>query len=418
MGLFVHRQTNSEPITVPFRAVLASIVILWSAYFLLITLRSIMLGLDMQWELAARRLVVTVSSIGTTLLFWAVLRLLDGWRIWLKVVAVLLLSIPTAITIGHINEAIFSDIRGEVFRRIFEKSGASTQNDGSLLQENSANGQPIGITSDNFPRISGDQKNDRTASSFYLPSWSPLLEIALGRYFLLLAWASTYFSLLSGYQARAAQRREEEFKSAAKEAELRSLRYQINPHFLFNTLNSLSALVITGRLDKAEQMIQTISKFYRHTLSYDTTSDVALSDEFDLQRLYLEIETVRFPSRLHVRFELPKDLEVARVPGLILQPLIENSIKYAVSLVSRKVTITIAASEEFDRLILTVSDDGPGIPAEGSGGLGIGLSNVRNRLEARFGPDIGFWSGPVVDGYKTELRLPLSRPPNRGNMEA
>jgi len=187
------------------------------------------------------------------------------------------------------------------------------------------------------------------------------------------------------------------------------LRYQVNPHFLFNTLNSLSALVMTGKTEAAETMIQTISRFYRHSLAAEPTADVALRDEFDLQRLYLEIEAVRFPTRLRAVFDLPQGLEDARLPGMILQPLVENSVKYAVSPVSRPVTITLAAREEFDRLVITVSDDGPGVPQGAQHGFGIGLANVRDRLEARFGPDIGFASGPVPGGYRSEIRIPLSR---------
>ena len=247
----------------------------------------------------------------------------------------------------------------------------------------------------------------------YSDFWRKLLDVALGRYFLLLAWASTYFALLAGVQARASQRREEQFRSAAKAAELRSLRYQVNPHFLFNTLNSLSALVMTGKTDSAERMIQTISRFYRHSLATEPTADVSLRDEFDLQKLYLDIEAVRFPTRLVTQFDLPADLEECRVPGMILQPLVENSVKYAVSPVSRPVTITVAAREEFDRLVITVGDDGPGVPQGTTHGFGIGLANVRDRLEARFGPDIAFVSAPVPGGYCTEIRIPLSRPATR-----
>jgi LytS/YehU family sensor histidine kinase len=88
-------------------------------------------------------------------------------------------------------------------------------------------------------------------------------------------------------------------------------------------------------------------------------------------------------------------------------------VKYAVSPVSRKVTITVAAREEFERLVITISDDGPGVPQGTTHGFGIGLANVRDRLEARFGPDIGFSSAPVPSGYRTEIRIPLSRPANR-----
>src|SRR3546814_6443627 len=115
-------------------------------------------------------------------------------------------------------------------------------------------------------------------------------------------------------------------------------------------------------LFRSEQMIQTISNFYRRSLADDPTGDVELEQEFDLQKLYLDIETVRFPERLRCVFDLPDDLADARVPGMILQPLVENSVKYAVSAVNRVVTITVSAREEFDRLVITVSDDGPGIP--------------------------------------------------------
>ena len=167
---------------------------------------------------------------------------------------------------------------------------------------------------------------------------------------------------------------------------------------------------MTGMADSAERMSQTISRFYRHSLGTEPTADVSLRDEFDLQKLYLDIETVRFPTRLVTKFDLPGDLEECRVPGMILQPLVENSVKYAVSPVSRPVASSVAAREEFDRLVITVGDDGPGVPQGTTHGFGIGLANVRDRLEARFGPDIGFSSAPVPGGYCTEIRIPLSRP--------
>lgn len=208
-------------------------------------------------------------------------------------------------------------------------------------------------------------------------------------------------------QRRAAEWREAEYRRAAKAAELRSLRYQVNPHFLFNTLNSLSALVMVGRAEEAERMIQTISSFYRHSLAADPTSDVPLADEIALQRHYLAIEGVRFPDRLRVEFEVPEDLEHACVPGMILQPLVENSIKYAVSATTRPVTISIRAQAVADLLVLTVADDGPGTAVVG-GGTGIGLDNVRNRLAARFGAEGRIESGPLpAGGYATVLTLPI-----------
>ena len=239
--------------------------------------------------------------------------------------------------------------------------------------------------------------------------WRQLTDVALGRYFLLLAWAALYLALGNAAQVQAAERREGEFKRAAKAAELRSLRYQVNPHFLFNTLNSLSALVMSGRSEKAERMIQTMSNFYRHSLASDPTADMPLADEIALQRHYLEIEAVRFPERLRTEFDVPESLADACVPGMILQPLVENSVKYAVSATASPVTIRISAREAAGKLVLTVSDDGPGKP-EGPGGTGIGLANVRDRLAARFGDEASVETGPLpAGGYSTTLILPVTR---------
>ncbi len=398
------------PISVPFRTVLLSMVVLWSTYFILITLRSYIFDLDMQGEMALRRALVTAAGIGLTVVLWALLRLVDRKPLWAKIGAAILFAIPVAVAIGQINHYVFADVQEELEQRFAEERGFRFDDEGNLLYD-----LPEGVKI-KAPGPEGSARPQISESLIVAPAsmrdetWKTVLEIALGRYFLLLAWASTYFALLAGVQARTAERREQQFRSAAKAAELRSLRYQVNPHFLFNTLNSLSALVMTGKTDSAERMIQTISRFYRHSLADDPTNDVYLEDEFDLQKLYLDIEEVRFPDRLRSNFELPEDLQKARVPGMILQPLVENSVKYAVSAVARPVTITVSAREEFDRLVVTVSDDGPGVPEGAPHGFGIGLANVRDRIEARFGPDIAFTSAPTPHGYKTEIRIPLSRP--------
>ncbi len=402
---------SSEPsISVPFRTVLISMVVLWSTYFVLITARSYILDLDMQTPMAMRRALVTVAGIGLTIVLWALLRLVDRQALWIKIGAATLFAIPVAISIGQINHYAFQDISEKLEQRFVEERGFRFDEEGNLMFD-----LPEGVAVKE-PGPDGTGAPQLSESLIIAPaemrddSWKSVLEIALGRYFLLLAWASTYFALLAGYQARAAERREQQFRSAAKAAELRSLRYQVNPHFLFNTLNSLSALVMTGKADRAERMIQTISRFYRHSLADEPTGDVYLKDEFDLQQLYLDIEAVRFPDRLKAEFDLPEDLDKARVPGMILQPLVENSVKYAVSAVARSVHIRVSAREEFDRLVVSVSDDGPGVPDDAAHGFGIGLANVRDRLQARFGSDVAFSSGPVPGGYKTEMRLPLSRP--------
>lgn len=403
--------------TVSFRTVLFSMVVLWATYFALTTFRSsLVLDLSLQFELGWRRLVITALGVGLTIVLWLLLRLFDTRALWIKIAAAIALAFPIALAIGQINQWIFKDMELAQEQLYAKKYNINLRRDesGNLLVDVPVRrvtpaGQPQGDDSDVVDSQAVMIAPAETFSDF----WRKLLDVALGRYFLLLAWASTYFALLAGVQARASQRREEQFRSAAKAAELRSLRYQVNPHFLFNTLNSLSALVMTNKADSAERMIQTISRFYRHSLATEPTADVSLRDEFDLQKLYLDIEAVRFPTRLVTRFDLPDDLEECRVPGMILQPLVENSVKYAVSPVSRPVTITVAAREEFDRLVITVGDDGPGVPQGTTHGFGIGLANVRDRLEARFGSDIGFSSAPVPGGYCTEIRIPLSRPATR-----
>jgi signal transduction histidine kinase len=400
--------TVDSPATVSFRTVLFSMVVLWATYFVLATIRSLVMAEfnGLQLDLGWRRLLVTVAGIALTMVLWLLLRLFDNRPLWLKISAAIALALPVAVGIGQVNYVVFKDMEFAQRQAYAERYNLNLRRDES------------GNFFIDLPARSGGTPTDsqsvlieqaETPGDF----WRKLLDVALGRYFLLLAWASTYFALLAGVQARASQRREEQFRSAAKAAELRSLRYQVNPHFLFNTLNSLSALVMTNKAADAERMIQTISRFYRHSLATEPTADVALRDEFDLQKLYLDIEAVRFPTRLVCVFDLPDELEDCRVPGMILQPLVENSVKYAVSPVSRPVTITLAAREEFDRLVISVGDDGPGVPQGTTHGFGIGLVNVRDRLEARFGPDIGFSSGPVPGGYCTEIRIPLSRPLNR-----
>ena len=417
-------ESANAPARLPFRVVLASMVGLWLCYFLLTTLRGSIVGLEMQTELMWRRGLVSLAGVAVTFVMWLVLRLFDERALWAKISAALVVALPAAVLIAQANQMIFADIEAKVIEKMGERQGIRIRRDeaGNVLVD--VPGLPGHY--DDPDAVSGanadgeEPKVGATVTLAKAPSgldrWRQLSDIALGRYFLLLAWASLYLALLAGAQAKASERREGEFRRAAKASELRSLRYQVNPHFLFNALNSLSALVMTGKAERAEEMIQTISNFYRHSLADDPTSDVELAEEFELQHHYLEIEQVRFPNRLRTTFDLPPALAQARVPGMILQPLIENSVKYAVAPFNEPVTITLAAREEYGRLVVSVSDDGQvGTASGGSSdfeesrnhGFGIGLANVRDRLEARFGKEASITSGPAENGYLTELRLPL-----------
>ena len=391
---------DDEP--VPVKVVFASMVGVWLCYFLLITLRGAIVGLEFQDELLWRRALVCLIGVGVTALLWLCLRVVEQRSLGIKIAVALIASMPGAIMIAQANLWVFDSIEEKVEQQMGKDRGIALRRDdaGNLLID--------------LPRtqMNEDVEDVLPQSVLIAPAptaldqWKMTFDLAIGRYFLLLAWAALFLALLAGAQARAAERRGERFRSAAKAAELRSLRYQVNPHFLFNTFNSLSALVMTGKAERAEQMIQTISRFYRHSLADDSTGDVTLEDEIDLQEHYLEIESVRFPERLRVRVDLPSELAGYKVPGMILQPLVENSVKYGVSVSSKPVTISITAREEYGRLVLTVSDDGPGSAGD-KHGFGIGLANVRDRIEARFGNAATIVSGATLTGYETELRLPM-----------
>jgi len=401
--------SDSAQARLPIKVVLASMAGLWLCYFLITTARGAIVGLELQQEMLTRRTIVSVAGVAITLAFWLVLRLVEQRVLWLKIVVALIAALPASVLIAQVNRMAFADIEPKMIEKIGAKQGVRLRQDeaGNILLEipslpGEIDEQAISEEGAAPPRTvtlaAGGNRGDQ---------WRQLTDIALGRYFLLLAWASLYLALLAGAQAKVAERREQQFRSAAKAAELRSLRYQVNPHFLFNTLNSLSSLVLTGKNDRAEEMIQSISRFYRHSLTDDPTNDVPLEEEFELQRHYLSIEAARFPERLQTLYDLPPSLAEARIPGMILQPLVENSVKYAVAATARPVTISLSAREEFGRLVVTVRDNGPGIPPGTKHGFGIGLANVRDRLEARFGREAQVHSAPTDQGYCTELRLPL-----------
>jgi two-component system LytT family sensor kinase len=232
--------------------------------------------------------------------------------------------------------------------------------------------------------------------------------------FFFMAWSAFYLANQAQAEALRAQRRVADAESAAQAAQVRALRYQVNPHFLFNTLNSLSSLVMTGRTDRAETMLLALSTFFRTSLSLDPSADVTLAEEIDLQRLYLDIEKARFPVRLHVEIHVPEELEQARLPALLLQPIVENAIKYGVSKSRKAVVIRIDAKTMLDgRMLLEVSNrlkngGKDELPAATHEGTGLGISNVCQRLDARFGSRASCRFGPMSGGgYKVSLTLPV-----------
>lgn len=232
--------------------------------------------------------------------------------------------------------------------------------------------------------------------------------------FFFIAWGAFYLANEAQAEALGAQRRLADAESAAQAAQVRALRYQVNPHFLFNTLNSLSSLVMTGRTDRAETMLLALSTFFRTSLSLDPSADVSLSEEIDLQRLYLDIEMARFPDRLTVEIDVPHDLESARMPALLLQPIVENAIKYGVSKSRKAVVVRIEARRlDSQRMLLEISNrpkhgGKDELPAATHEGTGLGLANVCQRLEARWGNRASCRYGPMTGGgFKVSLTMPV-----------
>jgi two-component system, LytTR family, sensor kinase len=226
----------------------------------------------------------------------------------------------------------------------------------------------------------------------------------------LLAWSVFYFAIKHYERSVRAE-------SLAHQARLQALRYQLNPHFLFNTLNAISTLVVDKRNAEAGKMIARLSDFLRLTLDRPDVEEVPLADEIEFVRRYLEIEQVRFGDRLSVKIEVDDDAWSARVPALVLQPLVENAIRHGVAPREEGGNVTIEARAVDGRLHLAVADDGPGLSGNGSGngnGLprtecrGIGLANTRERLEELYGETHRF---ELVNGHglRAQLDLPLRR---------
>lgn len=212
-----------------------------------------------------------------------------------------------------------------------------------------------------------------------------------------------------GFSLRAVAEREQRLAralAAAQEAQLAALRFQINPHFLFNSLNAVMSLVGAGRNRDAETVVARLAEFFRATLASEPNAMVTLEEEFDLLGAYLDIEAARFGERLNVVMELPSRLGEAQTPHLLLQPLAENAIKHAVAPSKRPVTVKVTARADSGRLRLEVSDDGSG---EGVArpGLGVGLGNVAARLTTLYGEQGRLSVQGSASGFSAEVTLPL-----------
>jgi hypothetical protein len=222
------------------------------------------------------------------------------------------------------------------------------------------------------------------------------------------SWTAAYLALSYSITVQEQERHAAQLKVQAQEAQVRALRYQINPHFLFNTLNAISALVRDAPA-KAEEMVLQLSDFFRRSLALDPTDDVTLSEEVDLQRLYLEIERTRFPDRLRFEVALDEGTAEARVPALLLQPLVENAVKHGVARSEAPTCIRIRARRDGPAVEIVVENDARSSGPRPAGGT-VGLRNVADRLRSRFGDEAGLATGEIAGGgFRNTIRIPLRR---------
>ena len=230
-----------------------------------------------------------------------------------------------------------------------------------------------------------------SVATFLKPEFKPqgiaYLGALLLNFSLLAAWTALYYGINYFLLLEDQIRLRERLESQASTAQLAMLRYQLNPHFLFNTLNSISTLVLLKQTERANAMLARLSSFLRYTLANEPTANVTLAQEVETLKLYLEIEKMRFEDRLRPHFKIESETIGARLPSLLLQPLIENAIKYAVTPAENGADIWIRAAREGQAVRIEVADNGSGECGElaASPSTGVGLANIRDRLAQAYG---------------------------------
>jgi len=233
-------------------------------------------------------------------------------------------------------------------------------------------------------------------ATFLKPTAKPVgveyLGAILLNFSLLAAWAALYYGINYFLLLEDEIRQREMLEGQASTAQLAMLRYQLNPHFLFNTLNSISTLVLLKQTERANAMLARLSSFLRYTLVNEPAGKVTLAQEVETLKLYLEIEKMRFEDRLRPHFRIESETIGARLPSLLLQPLIENAIKYAVTPIEGGADIWITARREGQAVRIEVADNGNADGAElaASPSTGVGLANIRDRLAQAYGAGHAF----------------------------
>ncbi|MBW0144639.1 sensor histidine kinase [Sphingomicrobium clamense] len=382
-----------------WRIIAISMAAMWTLYVTTLLVRMALWD-NLGWHLVSAYAPRLVSGILLNIVLLVVLRSLSDRhslprRALIAAATCLVISLGQATFAAHVD---FSNAEKRV-EKITTVEGMVIKRKGAEVTVYRGSDDPLTFT---FPGSgTGGIANLRTVAE-YATVWV----------FFYAAWSAIYLAGMSAGQVARAQQRLAEAEAAAQSAQVRALRYQINPHFLFNTLNSLSSLVMREDNERAEDMLMALSTFFRTSLSLDPSAAVPLSEEIALQRLYLDIEEVRFPKRLKINIDVPEDVANVTVPALILQPIIENAIKYGVSATKQPVTLSITAHRLDDaRVQIDVFNSAPdgklnNDPGKRPTGTGTGLNNVCQRLETHFAGEADCRFGPVEGGYRVSLAIP------------
>ncbi len=237
------------------------------------------------------------------------------------------------------------------------------------------------------------------------------LKNSIFSFSIMLSWSVLYFGTKYYQMLQTEKQNVLHANSVAHQAQLKMLRYQLNPHFLFNTLNAISTLILVEENKTANQMVTKLSEFLRYSLDKDPMKRITLESEIDALRLYLDIEKVRFEERLQIKYLVDQDCANALVPSMILQPLAENSVKYAIATQEAGGTITLTVKRFGNDLLIELADDGPGVDLKVESvyrDKGVGLANTKERLQALYGDKYSFVIAQNdPKGVKVNIRLPF-----------
>lgn len=217
-----------------------------------------------------------------------------------------------------------------------------------------------------------------------------------------------YYLFLSATRLAEKAARQAQLETQVREGELKMLRSQINPHFLFNSLNSVSSLTVTDPL-RAREMIVKLSDFMRYSLSSRNEQPVTLGNEMESLRLYLQIEKVRFGERLRIEEDISPECLQALMPGMLLQPLYENAVKHGVYESTEEVTIKTTARKENETVVISVTNNVDTDSVVTRKGAGIGLKNVSSRLELFFGDSADLNVSRGEDNFTVMVRFPFRK---------